>query len=48
MPSAALYASALPCSDLERAKRFYADKDSEGNLLAIVQLPVGAVDRPDT
>ena len=22
-------------------------KDSEGNLLAIVQLPVGAVDRPD-
>jgi hypothetical protein len=23
-------------------------KDSEGNLLAIVQLPVGAVDRPDT
>ena len=134
MLSAALYAAALPCSDLERAKRFYADKlglmpadehpgrlfyqgrggtgfllfdskgmavgshdqmrfsvtdihgevreleqrgvqfeqyefpgfdkatsvawvvdhsaawfkDSEGNLLAIVQLPVGAVDRLDT
>ena len=81
MLSAALYAAALPCSDLERAKRFYADKlglmpadehpgqfpgfdkatsiawvvdhsaawfkDTEGNLLAIVQLPVGAVDRPD-
>ena len=26
MLSAALYAAALPCSDLERARRFYADK----------------------
>jgi catechol 2,3-dioxygenase-like lactoylglutathione lyase family enzyme len=134
MLSGALYAAALPCSDLERAKSFYADKlglvpadeqpdrlfyegrggtgfllfvsrgtasgshdqlrfsvadieaevrdlkqrgvrfeeydfpgfdkatsiawvvdhsaawfkDSEGNLLAIVQLPAGAIDRPDT